>query len=111
MTLLGICESILTKMSSFQTAIKEYLVFLLGLLEQSSKITLAPGIKSSLHLPVFLTWTFSSLSFIRTWAINLLGLLTKIPSTTLLYFIETPLLIIISINCITLNFNKQEDAI
>src|SRR5690625_5860248 len=79
MTLLGICESILTKMSSFQTAIKEYLVFLLGLLEQSSKITLAPGIKSSLHLPVFLTWTFSSLSFIRTWAINLLGLLTKIP--------------------------------
>ena len=51
-----------------------------------SRRTAAPGSSSSLHRPVILTWTVSTVPFTSTWAIKRLGRSRKMPSTISLYF-------------------------
>lgn len=57
-------------------AIRSYLYFLPGV-PGSQRTALAPGTRISLHLPVFLTCTFSGSPPTSTSATNLLGLRTN----------------------------------
>ena len=67
------------------TATRSYFVLRFGLSDTSSR-TAVPGSSSSLHRPVFLTWTVSTAPFTPTWAIKRLGRSTKMPSAISLYF-------------------------
>lgn len=79
-TALGAWESMLTSRSPLRTATRSYRCLLSGFPESEST-TGAPGTRSSLHLPVFFTWTASGSPSTRTSATNLLGLETNSPHT------------------------------
>lgn len=59
-------------------ATKSYAVFL-DAFADFSKMTVVPSTRISLHLPVFLTWHFSTLPSISQIAMNRLGLFLKMP--------------------------------
>ena len=65
---------------------REYFVFLPSL-SASSRKTRAPSSKSSLHLPVFFTWTISSCPFSSTKAVKRLTRRRNQPSTIFPYSI------------------------
>ena len=74
-----------TEKACLRTATRSYFVLRFGL-SDTSRRTATPGSSSSLHRPVFLTWTVSTAPFTSTWAIKRLGRSRKIPSTISLYF-------------------------